>query len=82
MNLAGSEVVVRPTVDARGELGLIDVEAIEKNGKQSWRVKCRSSEPAMSFVVIGTVVGKTDEVGMIDVDSVSSGRAFFLSEKD
>ena len=36
----------------------------------------------MSFVVIGTVVGRTDEVGMIDVDSISSGRAFFLSEKD
>ena len=25
------EVVVCPTVDARGELGLIDVEAIDKN---------------------------------------------------
>ena len=35
----------------------------------------------MSFVVIGAVVGSIDEVAMIDVDSISSGRAFFFSEE-
>ena len=73
-------MVVR-TVDSRGELWLIDVEAVGKNGGSFWRTKSRLNEPAMRWVVIGAVVRRTDEVAMIDVDSISNCRALSLVEK-
>ena len=73
-------MVVR-TVDSRGELWLIDVEASGKNGGSFWRTKSRLNEPAMRRVVIGAVVRRTDEVTMIDVDSILSCRALPLVEK-
>ena len=63
-------VEVGSAVDSSaGVLGSIVVDA-EEMRTVIQKVKCRKKQPAMSGVVIGAVVGATDEVAMIDVDSI------------